>query len=373
MLQEYTFRVAKQEELGKCTDFANLVFDIDFRKLLPKVYGEDPVMHAVHYIADDGEINGLVAVLGDRLTAGGTVLKTGYVGSVSVHPDSREQGLMMKLMDLANGDMLENGTDIAFLNGNRQRYQYYGFVPAGITYFFNVNVDNLTHALSDVPTDNIHFEEIKSGSEMEQKARALYLSRPVHFERTEFAVLCRSNYQKPYAVLDGGGFIGYVVTNGDKNSWAEVCVENGEYLDMTVKAWMVRNQVKSLQMYLPEWERDLRRHLSCYASGMSRGYSVQARIFRFRRVTEAYLKIKARTSGISDGHMAFDIEGQRFEITVKNGSVTVREGGENPLKLTAYEANRLMLLPMEYENMPKVPYGWFPLGIFVAPCSPDGF
>lgn len=373
MLQEYTFRIAKQEELEKCRDFANMVFDLDFRKLLPKVYGEDPVMYAAHYIADNGEIKGLVAVLEDRLTVGGTVLKTGYVGSVSVHPDSRRQGLMVKLMDLANVDMLENGTDIAFLNGNRQRYQYYGFVPAGVTYFFNVNVDNLTHALSNVPIDHIRFEEIESGSEIEQKARALHRSRPVHFERAEFAVLCHSNYQTPYAVLCGGGFIGYVVTNGDKNSWAEVCVEDAEYLDMTVKAWIVQNQVKSLQIYLPEWERELRRHLSCYASGMSRGYSVQARIFRFRRVAEAYLKTKARTSGISDGHMAFDIEGQNFEITVKNGNVTVKEGGENPLKLTAYEANRLMLLPMEYEDMPKAPYGWFPLSIFVAPSSPDGF
>ena len=372
-MKEYTFRIAKQEELEKCMNFANMVFDIDFRKLLPKVYGEDPVMYATHYIADCGEIKGLVAVLGDRLTVGETVLKTGYVGSVSVHPDLRRQGLMMKLMDLAIGDMLENGTDIAFLNGNRQRYQYYGFVPAGATYFFNVNADNLSHALSNVPIDNIHFEELRSGSEIEQKARAMYRSRPVHFERAEFAVLCHSNYQKPYAVLGGDEFIGYVVTNGDRNSWAEICVENSEHLDMTISAWMVQNQVKSLQICLPEWERELRRHLSSYVSGMSRGYSVQARIFRFRRVAETYLKIKARTGGISDGHMAFDIEGQRFEITVKNGNVTVEEGGENPLKLTAYEANRLMLLPMEYEDMPKAPYGWFPLGIFVAPSSPDGF
>ena len=372
-MKEYTFRTAKQEELEKCRDFANMVFDLDFSKLLPKVYGESPVMHAVHCIADCGEIKGLVAVLEDRLTVGETVLKTGYVGSVSVHPDSRRQGLMIKLMDLANSGMLENGTDLAFLNGNRQRYQYYGFVPAGVTYFFNVNEDNITHALSSIPVNHISFEEINSGSEIEQKARTMYQSQPVHFERTEFAVLCRSNYRKPYAILDGGGFVGYVVTNGDKNSWAEVCVENGEHLDVAIKAWMVQNQVKSLQMHLPEWEKELRRHLSCYASGMRQGYSVQARIFRFRKVAEAYLKVKAQISGISDGHMAFDIEGQRFGITVKNGNVTVRDGGENPLKLTAYEANRLMLLPMEYEDMPKVPYGWFPLGIFVAPGSPDGF
>ena len=372
-MKKCTFRIAKQEELEKCTEFANMVFDLDFHELLPKVYGGNPIMQATHYIADDGEPKGLVAVLGDRLTVGETVLKTGYVGTVSVHPDARGQGIMGKLMEMANNDMLTDGTDIAFLNGNRQRYQYYGFVPAGEAYYFNINESNVTHALSDVSTDGIRFEEIGSESEFEQKARALYRSRPVHFERAEFAVLCRSNHGTPYAVLGEDKFIGYVVANNDKTSWAEVCVENNEGLDMAVNAWMVQNQIQNLRISLPEWEGELRRHLACYASGMSRGYSVQARIFKFRRVAEAYLKIKARTGGISDGHMAFDIEGQRFEITVKNGNVTAREGGENPLKLTAYEANKLMLLPIEYEDMPKAPRGWFPLGVFIAPGSPDGF
>lgn len=71
--------------------------------------------------------------------------------------------------------------------------------------------------------------------------------------------------------------------------------------------------------------------------------------------------------------MAFDIDGERFEITVKDGKVTVCDGGDNPLKLSSYEANRLMLTPMEYEGMPKAPQGWFPLGVYIAPDSPDAY
>ena len=372
-MKEYIFRKTGQEELEKCIVLANLVFGVDFPDLIPKVYGENRVMQADHYIAEDGEPKGLVAVLEDRLTVGGSVLKTGYVGTVCVHPDSRGKGFMRELMGLAEDDMLENGTDLAFLNGNRQRYQYYGFVPAGVTYIFSVNEDNLTHALKEIPAERIRFEEMKSGSEYEQKAKAMYCSGTIHFERKDFAVLCRSYRREPYAVLCEDEFIGYVVSDGDKNCWVEICFEKGEHLDTAIKAWMTLNRIEDLQIFLPEWEGVLRRHLACYASGMNRSYSVQARIFRFRRVAEAYLKVKAHTGGISDGHMAFDIDGERFEITVKNGNVTVSEGGENPLKLTAYEANRLMLLPMEYEDMPKAPYGWFPLGVHVAPDSPDAF
>lgn len=372
-MKEYIFRKAGQEELEKCIFLANLAFGVDFPALIPKVYGENRVMQADHYMAEDGEPKGLVAVLKDRLTVGGSVLQTGYVGTVCVHPDLRGKGFMRKLMGLAEDDMLGNGTDLAFLNGNRQRYQYYGFVPAGVTYIFNVDEDNSSHALKEISAERIRFEEINSGSEFEQKARVMYCSGPIHFERRDFAVLCRSYLQKSYAVLCEDEFIGYVVSNGDKNCWVEVCFDKGEHLDMAIKAWMTLNRIENLRIYLPEWEEVLRRHLAGYASGMNRSYSVQARIFRFRRVADAYLKLKAHTGRISDGHMAFDIDGERFEITVKNGNVTVNEGGENPLKLTAYEANRLMLLPMEYEDMPKVPHGWFPLCVYVAPDSPDAF
>ena len=372
-MTDYRFREAGHEGLEACTELANLAFGIDFPTLLPKVYGENPIMGAKHYVADNGGLKGLVAVLKDRLTVDETLLKTGYVGTVCVHPAARGQGIMKKLMHLANSGMAADGTDIAFLNGNRQRYQYYGFVPAGVAYFFHITGDNLAHALREISAENICFEKIDSGSELESRARELYCSRPVHFERKEFASLCHSYYQQPYAVLNREKFIGYVVTNREKGRWAEVCVENTEALDLTIKAWMTQNKIRKLEMSLPEWEEELRRHLAGYASGMSRGSSVQARIFRFQRVVEAYLKVKAHINGIADGYMAFDIEGEKFQVTVEKGTVLVSPGGENPLKLTAYEANRLLLLPFPFEGMPDVPRDWFPLGIFVAPDAPDAF
>ena len=85
------------------------------------------------------------------------------------------------------------------------------------------------------------------------------------------------------------------------------------------------------------------------------------------------MKVKAHINGIADGYMAFDIEWEKFQVTVEKGTVLVSPGGENPLKLTAYEANRLLLLPFPFEGMPDVPRDWFPLGIFVAPDAPDAF
>lgn len=137
---------------------------------------------------------------------------------------------------------------------------------------------------------------------------------------------------------------------------------------------MPKFNVWGINIYLPEWERDIIRHLAVYASGMGRQASVQARIFNFRRVAEAFLSVKANHNALSDGKMAFDIDGECFEITVSDGKLSVTDAtSEYTIKLSAYEANRLMLLPFEYEGKIKTPYGWFPLGVYVAPNSPDAF
>ena len=67
-MKEYICRKAKQEELETCTDLANLAFGFDFRTLLPKAFGKNPVMQTSNYVADNGELKGLVSVLGERLT-----------------------------------------------------------------------------------------------------------------------------------------------------------------------------------------------------------------------------------------------------------------------------------------------------------------
>lgn len=369
---DYIFRKSTPNEFESCTDLANLAFGCDFRTLLPKAYSANPVMKVENFIAVGNGIKGLVSVLPEKLTVEGAELKTGYIGSVCTHPDSRHEGLMIKLMQNVNSELKQNGTDIAFLNGSRQRYQYYGFVPAGATYSFAIRGENYRHALKNVNSSGIVFQEIISGSDSEAKARELYISRPVHFDRISFADVCRSYHKTPYAVLRNDRFTGFVVS-GRKAEWCDLCFESPDALDMAIKAWMEQNQQWELKIFLPEWERELRSRLSVYAAGMSKSYSVQARIYNFKNVASAFIRLKAAHSNISDGKMEFDIDGEAFGIEVKDGKVSFLDKVENPVKLSGYEANRLMLSPFEYDGMPQTPSGWFPLAVYVAPDSPDAF
>ena len=57
---------------------------------------------------------------------------------------------MIELMAKAQEDMRSQGYDMIILDGNRHRYQHYGFEKAGMKYCFNVTSDSIRHACSAV-------------------------------------------------------------------------------------------------------------------------------------------------------------------------------------------------------------------------------
>ena len=98
-------RQANDQELKACTTFGNLVFQdagtvIDFETALPKVYAPDSGRAHIHKIVTDasGAIKAMVALLPGQLHTTAGTLKTGYIGTVSVHPNNRREGLMKQLM-----------------------------------------------------------------------------------------------------------------------------------------------------------------------------------------------------------------------------------------------------------------------------------
>ena len=128
-------QTCKPEEWEDCIKLANYVFSTahrphDFEQLIPRVYQAGPEMARIHRVAvaENGRLRAEIAVLPQQMAAGGKLLRAGYVGSVSVHPKARGEGHMKRLL----GDWitdLEGTCDLLALDGQRQRYAYFGFTP----------------------------------------------------------------------------------------------------------------------------------------------------------------------------------------------------------------------------------------------------
>ena len=92
------YRVARPEEQAALTFFGSMVFSMDgektdFETLIPKEYAKERSCAEHHLLAvNEQGIRGMIATLPGVMRVGKLELKTGYVGTVSVHPQARGEG-----------------------------------------------------------------------------------------------------------------------------------------------------------------------------------------------------------------------------------------------------------------------------------------
>ncbi len=130
-------RKGKIGEGNRIRDFADMCFFTEtseerFETLLPKLYGEPEKTVKDHILLEnDGRLKGLILPQTMIWKAGDRELLTGHIGTVCVSPDYRERGAMSRLMKTAVKELEKAGCVCIVLNGQRQRYEHYGFVPTG--------------------------------------------------------------------------------------------------------------------------------------------------------------------------------------------------------------------------------------------------
>lgn len=376
-----TYRTALPSEREQYIAFANEVFTaavgrpFHFDTLIPKVYGPRADGAEMQYMAVDDEkgIRALIATLPGEMHIGDTTLKTGYIGTVSSHPEARGEGHMKRLMQLNLERMQSNGTDLALLGGQRQRYAYFGYEPAGLCMQLSFSRRMAHHALADADITGLTFEEILPDTLLESQAAALCRTQPCYADRDAFgfATVARSYHNHPYAALQNGRFLGYIICGDEKTVATELLAVSPEACDQIIKGWLAIHQLKAFVALIPGWDTPLINHLWEYAEGIHAMTCVQAHILNYPKVAEALLKLKALYTPLEDGELALEADGCAFTLRVKDGQVSVSEGAQHPQKLSHREIHRLLLDPFYPQAQAPAPRGWFPLPLYIG--TVDGF
>lgn len=238
----------KKEDIQELMDFANMVFSmssgsIDFEQLLPKAYAEERNMLATHHlIKEEGRIKALIDVLPMELRQGKEKLKVGYIGTVSVHPKARGKKYMIMLMEQAEKQAREDGLDMLILDGNRHRYQHYGFEKAGMKYCFNITGDSIRHCCCSLGQEEKDYQFVlleETDEKWIDKAYTLYKNRYVIARTREDFFLCLNSWEADtYAVLDGEECIGYLNVAANERNVFEFEVVNIAEWPFIMKAFM---------------------------------------------------------------------------------------------------------------------------------------
>lgn len=375
-----TYRIAYENEREECLRLINFVFqdigvDILFERELSKVYNNQNPWHRYHFVAVDDSrgLLGAVGCLPNRLHIGSEVLNTGYIGSVSVHPEARGEGHMKRLMALALESARKSDTDILILSGRRQRYAYFGYETAGIQMNFEITDSCIRHSLRQFPTSSVRFESLLPGSRWEREAEKLQRSHWAWMERTPSFTECACSYgNKVFSAFLGEEWLGCLLINSQSLNVTEINAISWDAMDIMIKAWQEQNRLKSFEVTVPGWNIPQQRHIWGFAETVSQHVNARVRVVRWRPVVERLLQLKAMGTPLRDGVLTLSVQGEdTFTIRISDNQISVGEPVEEPVFLTLSEAETLLFHPFGENLLQMNAFGWFPLPLCIL--QPDTF
>ncbi len=352
------YRFARPDEEMEVLDLINSVFSQaarphDFAQLIPKVYAH-PGFAKLHAVAvEDGRIRGTVAMLPVAIHAGEETLKCGYIGSVSVHPRFRGKGYMKELMAMQIAEAKRQGFDFMSLGGQRQRYQYFGFVRYGDAVHFSLSQANARHALPKentftfAPAQECHAEAIA----------ALHGKQALYCERPRLLDTLRTYGGVPYVLLNGEEISGYLVTLDDQIT--ELCLSRESDLPAVMAAWI--REHKSCQVCCGGEMTQRIQGLAAFAET----YSINASFSMIKVLNwESVLRAMLRLRPLPDGERVVQIENAgAFRLGVENGNAEALPCQSRPDCIwTETQAAETLFSPLQAQTVPDpVLRSWLPL------------
>lgn len=362
------FCIAAAADKEEIIDFINYVFSQahrphDFKTLVPKSYADDAIdMGAIHYVAKkDGKIKAVVANRIMDVSVGGKWLKYGLIGNVSVHPYSRGEGYMKKLLHMAIEDARQKGVDLLVLGGQRQRYAYFGFENAGANLRFTVSKENIRHCFGALDVSDIsllNFDDAEDA--LLKEAMALYEERPFHAVRpwAEYRNIMRTWNQVSQMVLRKGKMIGYC-------SGSEIVLKNEQDLGAVLKALFAAEGLQEKTVTTAPFEKERIAFLSRICENSCIAEAEQIRVLNWEKVLQTLLSFKAGYTALQEGTAQFSIDGEGLQIAVADGIPTVQkaEVTDNFLHMTLNKAeirlfglNSLLLPEESFKNWAPLPF-----------------
>lgn len=376
---------ATYKGLGKKSEAQQLIAELNdiffseepnknFMHLLPKLYKEkyNPAENNV-IIKEGDKIKAAVGCYPVPVVAAGRKLRILGIGNVGVSKDCRRKGYMIDLMNMALDMMIKEDYDYSLLGGQRQRYEYFGYVPAGVSLHFNINKGNISRLRNGNLETPFTAKRITEGdSEVLAQVKKFYDAVPFHAERSEEDMLdfLESWDCVAYAVYGGDELKGYFAYES-KGNLSEIRVaETEDMLDFLLCAMNVMES-EFVTFNAPMFDTAVCDYMSKICCGMSVCHVDQVNILNYGRFIEAFLAIKAERMNLCSGTLNVLVHGykrdENLSITVDGKNVTVAETDAKP----DFELSHMEAIPFFAGNysakrlsLPAFAQNWFPVDFF---------
>ncbi|MDR1567046.1 MAG: GNAT family N-acetyltransferase [Treponema sp.] len=346
------YHKAAMADYDDVIDFGNYVFShahisTDFPVLLPKLYRREYFMEGLHYLARE-EGGGIKAALGAYpmiMNILGEKLPGRGIGMVSVHPYARSRGYMRTLMNMALEDMQKDGVVFSCLGGQRQRYEYFGYAPAGTLMEFSCSKANIRHTLGKDFTPALALTQVLAEDrELLGAITAFHESKIARIERRGDRVfpILSSWRNRIYAFMENGSFAGYLVYNPGQNEVREINLKDFSRTAEALGLFLNRPEGSAEQALVAAQPQETEKleALSRFAEYCKVEPAYHFAVLDWAALLPPLLKLKARINTLAEGSVTVKI-GDRgsFRIAVSGGVPSVAPVSAAPdISLTSLEA-----------------------------------
>lgn len=348
----------------------------DFMSILPKIYHDEYRPAYNNFVVQDenGNFRAAVGNFYIDLDVCGEAVKACCIGNVAVGLKYRSMGYMVDLMEMSVKDMQENGADLAYLGGQRQRYGYFGFEASGISYNFEFNKKTAKHIYGG--RKSVLRAEKLDANDLEtiRKIDAIYQKNVIKANRPlkDYYRIITSWRHTPYVVYDGDEFAGYFLM-GYSYEWISECgVTKPEYYGELALAALEVSGKDSVRFNAAPFDKEKHGYFTENSENISVGGCESMLVYNYGKVIRAYLKAKASYTSLADGELTVLIHGkkadEKLRIAVKNNEVTVEKfDGEVEIEFSHNEATRAFFsnFTFEREKLNGAAQQWFPLPAFI--------
>jgi predicted N-acetyltransferase YhbS len=348
------FEKAKPEDYGDVIDFGNYVFSQshishDFPVILPKLYRREYFMDGIHYIArEEGRIRAAVGAYPLEMRVPGDLLPGRGIGMVSVHPYYRSRGFMRVLMNMALEDMKRDGMVFSCLGGQRQRYEYFGYIPTGNVCCFECGRANIIHTLGREFKTPLALRRINAGdTDLLDRLHAMHEAKPVHVlrRRDRLFDIISSWKSQAFAVMEGRRVEGYLLYRPDERLIHEINLEDNARIAELIGLFLEAPEGSgSIRVRAGIHEREKIAALAGFAERYSLGSAYSFALFDYPRFILPFLRLKKSGRTLPGGTFRLQIEGgPRLALGVSGGEVSAAETREPAdLGLPPLEALRFL-------------------------------
>lgn len=315
--------------INELIPFIDKVFKENFKKLLPKIYTSSKYTFYHYTVRENGKIIGATASIPTEIAIYDRTLSARGIGMVSTDKKARGRGIMSAMVKRAISDAEKENVDFMFLSGNRQRYEYLGFVPAGYKYTFTLLKHNVKHMKRKL---DFSFVKINEKSPELDGIIGCYNENKTRFIRDDFFKTVSSWKTKEiYAVLNASGkVIGHIA----KKWWTIVDFntvepQNSAYIIKAFMEYMHMPRIKA-EIYpsAPEVVRDL----SSYFEYPEINTCCNIKVLNYRNTIETLLYMQSKIARLCDFDINILIGDELINVACNDNEPKALTLGKLPLQ-----------------------------------------